>query len=61
MATWILQFSTGYFLSDCIVLYKLRKYYANDTIAYFGHHIVSIFGLTQTIKGGGNLLKIVKF
>ena len=53
LAKWGLEFSTGYFLSDCIVLYKLKEYYAKDTILYVGHHIVSIFGLTQTIKGGG--------
>lgn len=55
LGKWMIELSTGYFLSDCIVLYKLRKYYANDTPAYLVHHIVSIFGLTQTLKGGAAL------
>lgn len=55
LARWSLEFSTGYFLSDCIVLYQLRKYYASQTIAFACHHLVSIFGITQTIKGGAAL------
>lgn len=51
LAEWSLSFSTGYFISDCIVLHQLRKYYGGDTIAYAGHHFVSIWGLTQTLKG----------
>lgn len=47
-----LQFSTGYFLSDMVVLHKLQKYYGIATLGYLGHHIVSILGITQTISGG---------
>jgi hypothetical protein len=55
LAEWMIELSTGYFFSDLIILYKLRKYYGNDTVAYLGHHIVSVFGLSQTLKGGAAL------
>jgi len=47
-----LQLSNGYFLSDLIICYKLRKYYGNQTIAFYFHHFISLGGILQTLKGG---------
>ena len=50
-----LDFSLGYFWSDLVVCYVLRNYYGSMSTVYYTHHLVSIFGLTQSKWDGGTL------